>query len=137
MSVIKMSGNNTTTDQCLDALNETVSCVSETGSMFDDIEVILLSIAVLLGIAAWARNKYKTLNADGVITLDEMIDSVGEAKEKAAEAEEALKEIEDTLAKYDLMTVAELKAALKEKGLAVSGKKADLVARIKAHTGGV
>ena len=33
-------------------------------------------------------------------------------------------------ADYDSMTVAQLKEALKEKGLPVSGKKADLVARL-------
>ena len=32
---------------------------------------------------------------------------------------------------YDSMTVPQLKDALKEKGLTVSGKKADLIARLK------
>ena len=32
---------------------------------------------------------------------------------------------------YDSMTVPQLKEALKEKGLTVSGKKADLIARLK------
>ena len=32
---------------------------------------------------------------------------------------------------YDSMTVPQLKDALKEKGLTISGKKADLIARLK------
>ncbi len=129
-----MQGNNTTVveDICRNALNETVACVSESSSLLDDIEVVLVAVAALLGIAAWAMKKYKELSADGSITLDEVIDSMGEVKEKAAEAKAELRTIEDTL---ESRNVAELKAILKEKGLAVSGKKADLIARIKANMG--
>ena len=38
---------------------------------------------------------------------------------------------EPRIADYDSMTVPQLKKALKEKGLTVSGKKADLIARLK------
>jgi len=118
---------------CRNALNETISCVSgSSSSLLDDIEVLLVSVAVLLGIAAWAMKKYKTLNADGNISLDEVIDSMDEVKEKAAEAKAELRTIEEVL---ESRNVAELKAMLKEKGLAVSGKKADLIARLKASMG--
>lgn len=130
-----MQENNTTTveEVCRNALNETISCVSgSSSSLLDDIEVLLVSVAVLLGIAAWAMKKYKTLNADGNISLDEVIDSMDEVKEKAAEAKAELRTIEETL---ESRNVAELKAMLKEKGLAVSGKKADLIARLKASMG--
>ena len=130
-----MQENNTTTveEVCRNALNETISCVSgSSSSLLDDIEVILVSVAVLLGIVAWAMKKYKTLNADGNISLDEVIDSMDEVKEKAAEAKAELETIEETLESHN---VAELKAMLKEKGLAVSGKKAELVARLKASMG--
>tara|TARA_R100000700_G_C3179409_1_gene155822 strand:- start:5417 stop:5818 length:402 start_codon:yes stop_codon:yes gene_type:complete len=129
-----MQGNNTTVveDICRNALNETVACVSESSSLLDDIEVVLVAVAALLGIAAWAMKKYKELSADGSITLDEVIDSMGEVKEKAAEAKAELRTIEDTL---ESRNVAELKVILKEKGLAVSGKKADLIARIEANMG--
>jgi hypothetical protein len=130
-----MQENNTTTveEVCRNALNETISCVSgSSSSLLDDIEVLLVSVAVLLGIAAWAMKKYRTLNADGSISLDEVIDSMGEVKEKAAEAKAELRTIEETL---ESRNVAELKAMLKEKGLAVSGKKADLIARLKASMG--
>jgi len=126
--------NNTTAETCLNALNETIDCIPlETSSLFDDIEVILLAVAALLGIAAWARQKYMSMMADGKITLDEIIDSVGEAKVKAAEAEAEIEKIEKTLASHN---VSELKAMLKEAGLSVKGKKADLVARLEAHMDG-
>jgi hypothetical protein len=120
--------NNTTVEECVNALNETIECVSGSSSIFDDIEIMLLAVAALLGIAAWGIQKYKTLSADGKITLDELINSVGEVKEKTAEAKAELKTIEDTL---ESRNVAELKAILKERGLSVSGKKADLIARLK------
>ena len=98
----------------------------------DDIEVVLVSVEALLALAVCARNKYLALNADGKITLDEVIDSMGEVKEKVAEAKAELKTIEDTL---ESRNVAELKAMLKEKGLAVSGKKADLIALLNSNIG--
>ena len=79
--------NNTTAETCLNALNETIDCIPlESSSLFDDIEILLLAGAALLGIAAWAYKKYQVLNADGKITLDEIIDSIDEVKEKAEEA---------------------------------------------------
>ena len=91
MREIKMQANNTTIiEDCLD-------CVSESSSLLDDIEVLLVAGAALLGIAVWALKKYKTLNADGKITLDEIVDSIDDVKEKAAEAKAELKTIEETL----------------------------------------
>ena len=123
-----MLENNTTIEECV------VDCVeAASSSLFDDIEVILMAIGVLLGITVWAKQKYASMMADGSISLDELVDSVGEAKEKAAEAEEAIKDIEKTLQSHN---VTELKAMLKEAGLSVSGKKADLIARLEAHRNG-
>jgi hypothetical protein len=131
--VDKMQENNTTVEEaCKNALNETIACISGSSSLLDDIEVILIAILALLGIAAWAMNKYRTLNADGNITLDEIIDSMDEVKEKAAEAKAALETIEETLQSKN---VVELKAMLRERGLAVSGKKSELIARLKASMG--
>ena len=121
-----MQGNNTTIiEYCLD-------CVSESSSLLDDVEIVLVALAALAGIAVWAYKKYMTLNADGKITLDEIIDSMDEVKEKAEEAKTHLETVDETL---ESRNVAELKEMLKEKGLAVSGKKADLVARLKASMG--
>ena len=66
--------------------------------------------------------------ADGKITLDELLEAVDETKEKLEEAEEHIEVLEEA---YDKYNVAELKAMLKEKGLPVGGKKADLVARLE------
>ena len=125
-----MSENNTTVTDCIEDCVEAAS-----SSLFDDLEVVLVSIAALLGIAAWAIKKYKALSADGKITLDEIIDSIDEVKEKAAEVEEHLEDIEEVAEKHidlDKLSVAELKDMLKEKGLPVGGKKADLIARLEA-----
>jgi hypothetical protein len=137
MSVSKMSGNNTTnttTERCIDALNETIDCIPlSSSSLMDDIEVLLLAVVALLGIGVWGYKKFLALNADGKITLDELLDSVDDVKEKVEEAKDEIEKIEDTL---DSHNVSELKVMLKEAGLSVSGKKADLVARLKAHKEG-
>lgn len=125
-----MSGNNTTVETCLNALNETIDCIPlDSSSLLDDIEVLLLAVVALAGIAVWGYKKFLALNADGKITLDELLDSVDDVKEKVIEAKAELKTIDETL---ESRNVAELKEMLKEKGLAVSGKKADLIARLKA-----
>ena len=124
---------NTTKETCLNALNETIDCIAlDSSSLLDDIELILLSLVALAGIGVFLYKKYLVLNADGKITLDELLDSVDEVKEKAEEAKEEIEKIEKTL---DSHNVAELKGKLKEAGLSVKGKKADLVARLEAHMG--
>ena len=127
--------NNTTAETCLNALNETIDCIPlDTSSLLDDIEVILLSVAALLAILAWGMKKYKELSADGSISLDEVIDSMSEIKEKVAEVKEEVETIEETVGKHvdlDSLTVAQLKEKLKKAGLSVSGKKAELVQRLK------
>jgi len=129
MSVNKMT-NNTTAETCLNALNETIDCIPlESSSLLGDIEIILLALVGLAGIGVWLYKKFLVLNADGKITLDEIIDNVDEVKEKLVEAKAELKTLDETL---ESRNVAELKAMLKEKGLAVSGKKSDLIARLKA-----
>ena len=114
--------DNNTTAECL------VDCLEETSGLLDEIEVILVAIAALLGIAAWAMKKYKELNADGKITLDEVIDSMDDVKEKVGEAKAELKNIDEAL---ESRSVVELKEILKSKGLKVSGKKSELIERIK------
>jgi len=122
--------NNTTAETCLNALNETIDCIPlESSSLLGDIEIILLALVGLAGIGVWLYKKFLVLNADGKITLDEIIDNVDEVKEKLVEAKAELKTLDETL---ESRNVAELKAMLKEKGLAVSGKKSDLIARLKA-----
>ena len=121
--------NNTTTETCMNALNETIDCVVlGSSSIFDDIEVIIVALAALAGIGVFLYKKYLVLNADGKITLDELLDSIDEVNEKVEEAKKEVAKIESTLASKN---VTELKEMLKEKGLSVKGKKADLIARLQ------
>ena len=125
--------SNTTTETCINALNETIDCIAlDSSSLLDDIELILLSFSALVGIGVFLYKKYLVLNADGKITLDELLDSVDEVKEKAEEAKEEIEKIEKTLNSHN---VSELKEMLKEAGLSVKGKKAAIVARLEAHRG--
>jgi len=117
-----MSENNTTVADCV------ADCVEASSGLLDDIEMVLVAGGALLGLAAWAYQKYKKITADGEITLEELLDAVDEAKDKVEEAEEHIEVLEKA---YDKYNVAELKAMLKEKGLPVGGKKADLVARLE------
>ena len=70
--------------------------------------------------------------ADGIVLGSAIIKEIqkknDETKDKLEEAEEHLEVLEKA---YDKYNVAELKAMLKEKGLPVGGKKADLIARLE------
>ena len=117
-----MSENNTTVADCV------ADCVEASSGLLGDIEMVLVAGGALLALAAWGYQKYKAITADGKITLEELLDVVDEAEDKLEEAEEHLEVLEKA---YDKYNVAELKAMLKEKGLPVGGKKADLVARLE------
>ena len=117
-----MSENNSSVADCL------VDCVESSSGLLDDIEMVLVAGGALLALGAWGYKKYKSMMADGKITLDELLEAVDETKDKLEEAEEHLEVLEKA---YDKYNVAELKAMLKEKGLPVGGKKADLIARLE------
>ena len=116
-----MENNTTIIDDCLD-------CISESSSMLDDIEIILVAGAALVGIAVWALKKYKTVMADGELTIDEILSSLNEAEDKIEEAEEQIEVLTDA---YDKYKVTELRVMLKEKGLSTKGNKAELIARLE------
>ena len=59
------------------------------------------------------------------------IEEVKEETEEVKEEAEEVKEEAENKTNYDDMKVTELKEVLKEMGLPVSGKKADLIERIK------
>ena len=63
---------------------------------------------------------------------DETIDPIEE--EGTSEEETKSKETETTDVDYETMTVPNLKAALKEQGLPISGKKAELIERLKGDS---
>ena len=58
-------------------------------------------------------------------------ETVGPIEEEKVDEETSEEEVETEDVDYDSMTVPNLKAALKERGLPVSGKKAELIERLK------
>tara|TARA_A200000159_G_scaffold163480_2_gene189926 strand:- start:122 stop:424 length:303 start_codon:yes stop_codon:yes gene_type:complete len=81
--------NNSTNETVMECV---VDCVSES-SLLDEIEIILVGLAALVALVAWGYRKYKSLSADGSISLDEIIDSIDEVKEKVAEAEDVIDDV--------------------------------------------
>ena len=91
-----------------------------------ELELLIAAAAVIGGTIVWGLKKYKDMSADGKFTLDEIIDAASEMDDQLDAVEEA---VDKVLSAYK---VSELKAMCKEKGLAVSGTKAELVARLEA-----
>ena len=79
-------------------------------------------VVVTFGI--WARQTWLKVNADGKVTLDEILDVAQEAVGKIEEAVSDVKELE-SLKKADLQEI------LKHHDLPTSGNKAELIARIR------
>ena len=73
--------NNSTNETVMECV---IDCVSEGSSLLDEIEIIVVGVAALIGIAAWGYKKYKAMAADG---------SISEVKEKVAEAEDVIDEV--------------------------------------------
>ena len=66
--------------------------------------------------------------------IDEMMEEVGEGKDDAVESSETSEgEVGEEQLNVDDMKVADLKAALKKRGLAVSGRKAELQERLNEY----
>ena len=58
-----------------------------------DIEMIA-GLAVLgIGVAVWGVKKYQAVMADGVVPLDEIIDTTKDVADKAKEVKEEVEEI--------------------------------------------
>ena len=55
---------------------------------------MIAGLAVLgIGVAVWGVKKYKSVMADGKITLDEIIDTTKDVADKAEEVKKEVKEI--------------------------------------------
>ena len=81
-----------------------------------------------------AEDEYE---AENVEPSEEKADESGDeevTEEKASEGEEVTEEAASEETDYSKMSVAELKVLLKEKKLAVSGKKADLIDRLQGDS---
>ena len=81
-----------------------------------------------------AEDEYE---AENVEPSEEKTDESGDeevTEEKASEGEEVTEEAASEETDYSKMSVAELKVLLKEKKLAVSGKKADLIDRLQGDS---
>ena len=79
---------------------------------------------VWASVTFWAYKKYKKIMADGKVTLDEVLETVNEGIDVIEEAIDETKQLNE-LKKVDLV------ALCREKGLPVSGTKADLVKRLQ------
>ena len=82
--------NNSTNETVMECV---IDCVSEGSSLLDEIEIILVGLVALVGIAAWGYRKYKVMMADGSISLDEIVGSMDDIKDKVKEAEEVVEEV--------------------------------------------
>ena len=83
------------------------------------------------------ENNYDEYEAENVEPSEEKADESGDeevTEEKASEGEEVTEEAASEETDYSKMSVAELKVLLKEKKLAVSGKKADLIDRLQGDS---
>ena len=58
-----------------------------------DIEVIAGLAVIGIGVVVWGLKKYKTVMADGKLSLDEIIEGIDDVSDKAKETEAAVKEV--------------------------------------------
>jgi len=100
----------------------------------NDIQIYGVELEIWLGLAAavgagaiWGLKKYQQINADGKITLDEVLGAVEEGEKFADKIVDAAEDLEEAL---ETKKKAELIAIAKEKGLSTTGTKADLIERI-------
>lgn len=92
-----------------------------------ELQVWLALGGAVAAASIWALKKYQKLNADGKITLDEIIGAIEEGEEYADKIVESAEDLSKALKskkKAELVVIAE------EKGLATTGTKADLIERI-------
>jgi len=60
-----------------------------------DLEVWIPVVMLVVGAAAWALNKYKSIMADGKVSLGEILDTVDEATDKVEEIADAVEDAKD------------------------------------------
>jgi len=60
-----------------------------------DLEVWIPVIMLVVGAGAWGLNKYKSVMADGKVSLEEVLDTVSEATDKVEEIADAVEDAKD------------------------------------------
>tara|TARA_R110002020_G_scaffold158126_9_gene341173 strand:- start:603 stop:938 length:336 start_codon:yes stop_codon:yes gene_type:complete len=92
-----------------------------------EMELWIVALAAILGLVVWGLKKYKTIMADGKISLDEVIDTLTESESKIDDVADAVEDVVDGM---EAKKKAELVELCKAKGLPTSGTKAELIARL-------
>ena len=92
-----------------------------------EMELWIAALAATLALVVWGLKKYKTIMADGKISLDEVIDTLTESESKIDDVADAVESVADAM---EAKKKAELIELCKEKGLSTSGTKAELIARL-------
>ena len=92
-----------------------------------EIAVVLGLVVIWGSVCVWAYKKYKQIVADGVVTIEEIIDVVEDGAQKI---KEALGETDD-LKGLSRMKKGALISLCKKYGLDDAGTRADLIARLK------
>ena len=81
--------NNSTNETVMECV---IDCVSEGSSLLDEIEIILVGLVALVGIAAWGYRKYKAMMADGAFLSVKSLTLWDDIKDKV-KAEEVVEEV--------------------------------------------
>ncbi len=91
-----------------------------------EMELWIAAIAAILALVVWGLKKYKAIMADGKVSLDEVIDTLTESESKIDDVADAVETVMEAKKKSELIELC------KEKGLPISGTKAELIERLAA-----
>lgn len=64
-----------------------------------DLEILIAAGTAILALSVWALKKYKTVMADGELTIDEILSSLNEAEDLIEDVEEAVDDVKEALDK--------------------------------------
>lgn len=62
-----------------------------------ELEIWIGAGTAILALAVWGLRKYKSMMADGSISLDEILSSINEAEELIEDVEEAVEDVQEAL----------------------------------------
>jgi len=64
-----------------------------------DLEILIAAGTAILALSVWGLRKYKTVMADGKLTIDEILSSLDEAEDLIEDVEEAVDDVKEALDK--------------------------------------